>query len=121
MATRSEQYHADEQRRGDATRGKRDGRAKPGIPPEDRSPDKESSGAAGGSRSSGGKHAGQKATHALEEVEDGKRPSRKSTRGGANHTKPDSGLGLRAAQAKAKPEAVAARARVRNGMHVSGR
>ena len=107
MATRSEQYHADEQRRGDATRGKRDGRAKPGIPPEDRSHDK--------------KHAGQKATHALEEVEDGKRPSRKSTRGGANHTKPDSGLGLRAAQAKAKPEAVAARARVRNGMHASGR
>jgi hypothetical protein len=89
MATRSEQYHANEQRRG---RGKktRSGRTKPGVAPSNRSRAK--------------KHAGRKATYALEETESAK-PSRKSTRKSTNRAKPDANLNAREALQKGSPEA----------------
>jgi hypothetical protein len=87
MGTRSEQFHANEQRRGPRDQGtnKRANRSKPGLPPEERSRDK--------------KRAGKKATYALEAPRKG-RPSRKSTRKGANRSKPDTNMVLREARAK---------------------
>jgi hypothetical protein len=95
MATRSEQTHAEEQRKG--PRGSiRAGRSKPGVPLAERSPDKE--------------HAGRKATYALEAEREG-RPSRKSTRKSANRSKPDSGLNIREQLQKTSPEARARKSR----------
>lgn len=46
-----------------------------------------------------------KATHELEASNPSKRPSRKSTRGGANHAKPDSQLKRRQTRAIRSPQA----------------
>lgn len=46
-----------------------------------------------------------KATHELEASNPAKRPSRKSTRGGANHAKPDSQLKRRQTRAVRSPQA----------------
>lgn len=88
MATRSEQHHAEEQRRGGAnkTRAKR---SKPGVAPKNRSRAKP--------------HAARKATYALEHTASGQRPSRKSSRKSANRAKADSGLTLTDALRKGSP------------------
>jgi hypothetical protein len=92
MATRSEQKHADEQRRGarDTKPNKRVNRSKPGSAPADRLRSK--------------KHAKRKATHAIEPDRKG-RPSRESTRKSANRSKPDTNLNLRENMVKGSPEA----------------
>lgn len=46
-----------------------------------------------------------KATHALEATQPGKRPSRKSTRGGANHIKADSQQARAVTRAHRSPQA----------------
>jgi hypothetical protein len=68
------------------------------------------------------KRAGKKAVYKLEEHEEGKRPSRKSTRKGANHLKADTNIVLRSARAARKPEtkarkpaAAATRTRAKKG------
>jgi hypothetical protein len=93
MATRSEQFHANEQRRGEAPeeRDRRAAKSKPGVPPSERSRSK--------------KHAEKKATYALEESTAGAKPSRKSTRKSANRAKPDTNLTLRESLQKGSPEA----------------
>jgi hypothetical protein len=80
MATRSEEFRAAEQRGNSKKRAKpRKGRSKPGSKPSERSREK--------------KHAGRKATVALEES--AARPSRKSTRSSANRAKADANFNLR--------------------------
>jgi hypothetical protein len=88
MATRSEQFHAEEQRKGRAR------------------PKKKSS-----TKKAGGRIA-KKATFALERSP-GKRPSRKSTRKSANRSKPQHTLEIREEIQKGSPERKAERARVR--------
>ena len=52
------------------------------------------------------KAAGKKATYEKEPAPPkGKRPSRKSTRAGANRSKPDTNLNLRSERAKSSPKA----------------
>jgi len=52
------------------------------------------------------KAAGKKATYEKEPAPaKGKRPSRKSTRAGANRSKPDTNLNLRSERAKSSPKA----------------
>jgi hypothetical protein len=80
MATRSEQHRAEEQRRGPRNTKKNKKGSKPGSPPKDRLRSK--------------KHAGQKATHAIEADRAG-RPSRESSRKSANRAKPDASLNHR--------------------------
>jgi hypothetical protein len=88
MATRSEQHHAAEVHENQAKNAK--GRTpKTGSAPN-------------GTRNK--KHAGRKATYALEESGAG-RPSRKSTRKSANHAKPDAGLNVREELRKGSPTA----------------
>jgi hypothetical protein len=58
-------------------------------------------------------HAGSKATHALEETAPGKRPSRESTRGGANRTKADSARNVTEQVRKGAPTNRARKSRVR--------
>jgi hypothetical protein len=93
MATRSEQFHANEQRRGETPddQRRRAARSKPGVPLTERSRAK--------------KHAEKKATYALEETAAGAQPSRKSTRKSANRAKPDTNLTLRESLQKGSPEA----------------
>jgi hypothetical protein len=93
MATRSEQAHAEEQRKNGSSKSRtRAGRSKPGAPP--------------GTRTRAKKHAGRKATYALEATEapEGGRPSRKSTRKSANRAKADAGLTGREQLVKGSPE-----------------
>ena len=86
MATRSEDYRSAEQRR---ARGKK----KPTAPAK----------RSAGVRSRAKKHAGRKATYALEDVTSAK-PSRKSTRKSANRAKPDANLNARETLRKGSPE-----------------
>lgn len=88
MATKSEKFHADEQRTGN-DKAERADRSKPGIPAEKRSHEKP--------------HAEKKATYAIEPASD--KPSRKSTRKSANRSKPDTNLNLRENLQKGSPEA----------------
>jgi hypothetical protein len=74
------------------------GRTKPGVKPADRTRAK--------------KHAGRKATYALEDRTSG-RPSRKSTRKSANRSKPDASLNAREALQKGSPAARYRKARAR--------
>jgi hypothetical protein len=65
-------------------------------------------------------HTAKKATYAIEPCSDEHRPSRKSTRGGANRIKPDSSFNLREQLVKGSPEARSRRSqaqalRVRGG------
>jgi hypothetical protein len=91
MATRSEQQHAEEQRRGprDTGKNKKANRSKPGSRPKDRQRTK--------------KHAEQKATHVIEPDRKG-RPSRQSTRKSANRAKPDASLNRREEMQKGSPD-----------------
>jgi hypothetical protein len=86
MATRAEQFHADEQRTGRSR--VRKGRSKPGVPRKKRSRAKA--------------HAAKKATVALEVG--GKRPSRKSTRSSANRAKTDASYNRVEELRKGSPE-----------------
>ncbi len=91
MATRSEQTHAEEQRKGprDTKKNKRVNRSKPGARPSDRTPSKS--------------HAASKAPYALEPERAG-RPSRESTRKSANRAKPDTNLTLREERSKSSAD-----------------
>ena len=100
MATRSEQYHADAQRTGaaKAKKAKKAKGSKPGVPKALRSRAK--------------KHAGKKATYALEETKNPKaRPARKSTRKSANRSKADAGLTGREQLRQGTPESKYAKTR----------
>ena len=98
MATRSEQYRAEQQRRGNRKSARQASRTKPGVAPRDRSRSKA--------------HAGKKATYALDADEKG-RPSRKSSRKSANRAKPDASLTISEALRKESPEARFRQARAR--------
>ena len=74
MATRAEQQRSEEERK----HGK--GNSKPRV--SEKKPKK-------ATWSHDKQHAGRKATHALEDVAPGTRPSRESTRGSANRAKAD--------------------------------
>ena len=102
MATRSERFHATEERsharaNRDNDKKRLEGRTKPGVPSEKRSRDK--------------KHAEKKATYALE-LANG-RPSRKSTRKSANRAMPAARFDVREELVRGKPEARQAKARAR--------
>ena len=92
MPTRSEQFHADAQRH-----------------PSKKSKKKASAHAAKKARvkrklkAHANAHAGKKATFALEPHAKGARPSRKSTRKGANRAKNDTNIEIRSEHAKATP------------------
>ncbi len=98
MATKAEQFHADEQRH----RGK-------GKKPRTsiKKPKK-----AAWSRESG--HAGSKATHAIEETSRGARPSRESTRASANHARSDVAMNLTEDKTRGSPENRARRSRAKS-------
>src|ERR1044072_53536 len=108
MATRSEQFHADTQRRceRDEQRRRRAARSKPGVAPSDRSRSK--------------KHAEKNATYALEEPSNGAPPSRKSTRKSANRAKPDASLNIRESLQKGSPEARYEKSRAQGTPHRGG-
>ena len=89
MATRSEQFRANEERHA-KKKPKRAARSKPGSPPKKRKTAKQ--------------HAAQKATVALETVAKGKRASRKSTRSSANRAKSDTTYNLIEELKKGSPE-----------------
>jgi hypothetical protein len=66
-------------------------------------------------------YTAKKATYGIEPCADEHRPSRKSTRGGANRIKPDSGFNLREQLIKGSPESRSRRSqaqslRVRGGV-----
>jgi len=99
MATRSEQYRANEERSGEVKRAVRASRSKPGVPPAKRTREKQ--------------HAEKKATYAMEPVPEGGRPSRKSTRKSANRAKPDATFNLVEELRKSSPTARFRKARAR--------
>lgn len=92
MATKAEKFHVEEERA-----AANEHKAK--VRPERSKP-----GAAPGERTRAKKHAGRKASYALEPPREG-RPSRKSTRKSANRSKPDTNLNLRETRQKTSPEA----------------
>lgn len=99
MATQSEQFHADEQRReGEKKRKKAQSKA---DTQKVRTRPKKG-------------HTETKATYALEPKTDGKRPSRKSTRKSANHAKSDAGLTRVEQQRKGSPDAAFRKSRARS-------
>lgn len=117
MATRAQQYRSDQQRSG----AKRVPTHK--KPRRSFGPDTSLPGVSATDKKWGGTHtaernrsarASAKAAVALEDSTTG-RPSRKSTRAGKNHAKPDVALQRKAASAASTPESRARRARVRRG------
>ena len=98
MATQSEQFHADEQRRESEKKRKK----------AQRKADAQKARA----RAKKG-HTETKATYALEPTADGKRPSRKSTRKSANHAKSDAALTRTEQQRKGSSDAAFRRSRAR--------
>src|SRR5690349_2259547 len=93
MATRSERFHAEEQRHQSASAKKRNAaheakskRVKRALHAHEN------------------RHAAKKATYALEAHSAGSRPSRKSTRGGANRAKADANIELRGERARSSPK-----------------
>ena len=100
MATRSEQYRAEQQRRNGKGRTVRKGRSKPG--------------AARSARTRAKKPAGRKAPYALEPSANASaRPSRRSTRASNRRAKPDSTLDLVEEIRKGSPQARYRKQRVR--------
>ncbi len=91
MSTKSEQYRAEEQRKGPATAKRNRSGSKPGVAPAKRSRSKT--------------RAGKKATYAYEPTQAGKRPSRKSSRKSANRSKPDAAFNIGEEIAKTRPTA----------------
>ncbi|MGH7280665.1 MAG: hypothetical protein ACRELY_04010 [Polyangiaceae bacterium] len=102
MATQSEQFHADEQRRDGAKKRKKASQAN----------ERDAQKVRGRAKKKG--HTESKATYALEQKTDGKRPSRKSTRKSANHAKSDAGLTRVEQQRKGSPDAAFRKSRARS-------
>lgn len=100
MATKAESVHAREQRHGLTPRARKRGKAK-----------KTGADRLGAAHES--KRAGAKATYAQEAPSKSGRASRKSTRGSANRSKPDTNLVLRAERKVRAPTSRARRARAR--------
>jgi hypothetical protein len=98
MATRSQQFHAEEERRQGAKNRKR---AKANAAPKARA------------RSKKGRTE-TKAPYALEPEDKGARPSRKSSRKSANHAKPDASFNMVEQLSKTSPEARFRKERARN-------
>lgn len=90
MATKAEQFKAENERTHKPKAGIRPKRSKPGAPAAARTKDK--------------KHAAKKATYALEET-DAKKPTRKSTRKTANRSKADSARNITEQVKKDSPTA----------------
>jgi hypothetical protein len=109
MATRAEQFRSEEQR----THGKGLHKRPHKTHVSKKQPKK-----AAWSRNK--PHAGAKATHALESVARGARPSRESTRASANRAKPDSAFNLTEETKKGAPQNRARKARTRS-LKVRGR
>jgi hypothetical protein len=89
MATKAEQFKAATERTHKPKAGIRAKRSKPGAPP--------------GTRNKESKHAGKKATYALEDS--ATKASRKSTRKASNRAKPDSAFNLTEQTKKDSPTA----------------
>jgi hypothetical protein len=100
MATRSEQEHDAQQRRGQTAKAKK------------RSLARKSRAEKFGTEHAT-KRAGGKASYALERPSRTGRASRKSTRGGANRSKRDANMDLREQRTKGSPEARFRRARAK--------
>jgi hypothetical protein len=88
MATRSEQFRANEQRK-----------------PSKRTTPSGSTARRPSASSRPTEHARKKATYAFESTLAGQRPSRKSSRGSANRAKPDASLNILESLVKGSPEA----------------
>lgn len=105
MSTRSEKFHAEEQRQNSVKKSaskktaKKAKASKPGVAAKDRTRAK--------------KTAGKKASYALEEVKPNARPSRKSTRKSANRSKPDTAFNLTEQLKKGSPETRFAKSKAR--------
>lgn len=97
MATRSEQFRADEQRHSH-NKPKNSGKESKVTGPTKQAPRAES-------RPRARTHTERKAAYALEETEPGKRPSRKSSRKSANRAKPDTSFNLIEEIRKGSPKA----------------
>jgi hypothetical protein len=95
MATRAEQYHSDEQRKGGKPHHTSTKKAKKPAWSREKH------------------HAEVKATHALEDTAPGKRPSRESTRASSNRAKPDAGFELTEEARKGAPRVRAGAARAK--------
>ena len=100
MATKAEKVHAEEQRHGPSPKTKKRAKAKKMRAEKLVAPHET-------------KHAGKKASYALETTPAKGRPSRKSTRSSANRAKPDTNLTLREGRAKGSPEARYGKSRAR--------
>jgi hypothetical protein len=94
MATRAEQFHSDEQRKG-GNHHKAEKKPKKAAWKHEKH------------------HAGVKATHALEDTAPGKRPSRESTRASSNRAKPDAPFNLTEETKKGAPRVRATKARAK--------
>ena len=97
MATRSEQFHAAEQRQG-AQPAKAKKKTQRSTPKR-------------ATRTNA--HAWKKATYALEPRTKGRRPSRKSSRKSANRSKADTNLTLREGRQKGSPASRSGKARAK--------
>ena len=102
MATQSEQFHADEQRREAAKKRKAASKAKAADTQKAR----------GRAKKKG--HTESKATYALEPKTSGKMPSRYSSRKSANHAKGDSSLTRVEQQRQGSSDAAFRRSRARS-------
>jgi hypothetical protein len=105
MATRSEQFRANEERK--------HSQRKPPTAPTARRPKPSVT------ASQRTEHARKKATYALEVTPPGQRPTRKSTRSSANRAKPDATFNILESLVKGSPEARFRKARAR-GKRVRG-
>ena len=99
MATKAEKVHAEEQKHGLTPRAKKRAKAKK-TPAQKAAPHEN-------------KHAGAKASYALEAPSKTGRASRKSTRKSANRAKPDTNLTLREERRKRSPDTRARKAKAR--------
>ena len=101
MPTKSEELHAQQQRRGPTAKARKRAAAKKGHAEKFAAPHAT-------------KHAGKKATYALEKPSKAGKSSRKSTRAGANRGKADTNLNLREERAKGSPESRFRKARAKS-------
>jgi hypothetical protein len=97
MPTRSERFRSEQERRQRRAKKKAPARKKPAEGGAQKRPTRRS----------------RKATYGIEPHLPGERPSRKSTRGGANRVKPDAPFNRREELTKGSPENRAGRSRAR--------
>jgi hypothetical protein len=103
MPTRSERFRSEQERRQRRPKKKVLARKKA----------KKAAEGAGRERKTEATRRARKATYEIEPHAPGKRPSRKSTRGGANRVKPDAPFNRREELTKGSPESRAGRSRAR--------